>query len=492
MKYKKYLLLLLLPLIFIFSGCKKDEVEIASKNLSTYNIEIEYADHALTCKQTVNYRNNTCCTLDNIMFHLYPRSFRQGATSSVVSTLNHKKCYYNGESYGDLTLSKVQVGDTPTDIVITGNDDDIVDVKIDTLKPNDSVNIYFEYTVTIPNINHRFGYGEDTINIANFYPIACMYEDNNWVIDSYHYNGDPFYSDVANYNITLTAPSNLIVANSGYITNSSTQNDMSTYTMKALTVRDFAIVLSDKFNVVSDKVGNTTVNYYYYKNQYPNEAIKASVDSVSTFNRLFGEYPYSTLNVVESNFVHGGMEYPNLVLISDMVDVQSDYLNVIVHEIAHQWWYGVVGNNEFNYGWLDEGLTEYSTVLFYNENPDYKVNTSELIKNTTNSYVTFVDVYTKVFKTVDTTMNRKLNQYNNESEYVYIAYVKGMLMFDSVKELIGTEKFYKCLQTYYSDNKFKIATPDTLIEAFNKGAKTNLSGVFESWINGKVKIVEAK
>lgn len=492
MKYKKYLLLLLLPLILIFSGCKKDEVEIASKNLSTYNIEIEYADHKLNCKQTVNYRNNTGTELNNIMFHLYPRSFRQGSQASVVSTLNHKKCYYNGDSYGDLSVSKVDVKNANQDIIITGNDEDILDVKIDTLRPNDTTEIYIEYSVTLPNINHRFGYGEDTINIANFYPIACMYENDNWVIDSYHYNGDPFYSDVANYNVTLTAPSNLVVANTGYVVSQSTADEKTTLTMRALTVRDFAIVLSDKFNVVSDKVGKTTVNYYYYKNQYPNEAIKASVDSVSTFNRLFGEYPYSTLNVVESNFVHGGMEYPNLVLISDMVDVESDYLNVIVHEIAHQWWYGVVGNNEYNYGWLDEGLTEYSTVLFYNENPEYKVNTTELIKNTTNSYVTFVDVYTKVFKTVDTTMNRKLNEYNNESEYVYIAYVKGMLMFDSIKELVGTEKFYTCLQTYYQDNKFKIATPDTLITAFNKGAKTNLGGVFESWINGKVKIVESK
>ena len=175
-----------------------------------------------------------------------------------------------------------------------------------------------------------------------------------------------------------------------------------------------------------------------------------------------------------------------------MVDVQSDYINVIVHEIAHQWWYGIIGNNEYDYGWLDEGLTEYSTLLFYNENPSYNVDTKELIKNTTNSYVTFVDVYTKVFSTVDTSMNRKLNEYNNESEYVYIAYVKGMLMFDSIKDVLGKEKFIKCLQTYFDDNKFKIATPDSLIEAFCKGAKCNLRPIFESWINGKVKIVEIK
>lgn len=494
MKLKKYLIIFLLPILFLFTGCKKDEVLLASKNLSNYNIEVTLnTDKTLECKQTVEYRNNTNTTLDNIMFHLYPRSFRQGASASIISTLNYKRCYYNGVSYGDLNLTKQEVNGKTSEIEITGNDQDIANVKLEkSLQPNDSVSIYFEYTVTLPNINHRFGYGDDTINIANFYPIACVYEDGKFAIDSYHYNGDPFYSEVANYSITLHAPQNLVLANSGNLNTQETKDNITTYKMTALTVRDFAMVLSDKFNVVSDNVDGVNVKYYYFKNQYPNEAIKASVDSVRTFNKLFGKYPYKSLCVVEANFSQGGMEYPNLVLISEMVDIQSDFINVIVHEIAHQWWYGLVGNDEYHYGWLDEGLTEYSTVLFYNENPEYKVNTKDLIKNTTNSYVTFVDIYSKVFKEVDTSMNRKLNQYNNESEYVYIAYVKGMLLFDSLKDILGKEKFLKCLQTYFEDNKFKLVTPDDLINSFNKSAKCNLKDVIESWINGKVKIVEVK
>ena len=181
-----------------------------------------------------------------------------------------------------------------------------------------------------------------------------------------------------------------------------------------------------------------------------------------------------------------------MVLISDTVDVQSDYINVIVHEIAHQWWYGVVGNNEFKYGWLDEGLTEYSTLLFYEQNPEYNIDTKELIKNTTNSYVTFVDVYKKVFDNVDTSMNRALNEYNNESEYVYIAYVKGMLIYDSLREVIGDDKFMKGLQTYYKDNAFKIATPDNLINAFEKASGNTLREFFLSWIDGKVQIFAIK
>jgi len=316
-----------------------------------------------------------------------------------------------------------------------------------------------------------------------------MYEDDQFVIDSYHYNGDPFYSEVANYKVNITTSNTLTLASSGYITSTQNNESTNTYSIESKAVRDFAMVLSDKFSIVSDNIDGICVNYYYYKNQYPSECLQASLDAVSTFNRLFGKYPYSTLNIVETNFVHGGMEYPNLVMISDAVDVQSDFVNVIIHEIAHQWWYGLVGNDEYKYGWLDEGLTEYSTLLFYKENPTYNVDTKELIKNTTNSFVTFVDVYTKVFGDVDTSMNRALNEYNNESEYVYIAYVKGMLIFDSLQEVLGYDKFITCLQTYFNENKFGISTPDKLIDAFEKSSKTDLSSFFESWINGKVKII---
>ena len=495
MKLKKYLILLILPLIILASGCKDNSLNKISKNLNTYEMNITYNDdHTMTVNQTVEYTNRSSDTLKEIKFHLYPRSFREDSNCSVVSTLNYSKCYYNGKSYGDLEVNNLSVNNETHDIFIGGYDNDILQVKLkEELEPNSSCKISIDYTVTIPNINHRFGYGENTINLGNFYPIVCVYEDGKFVEDSYHYNGDPFYSDMANYSVNITANSNLKLASTGNINNTTNNsNNTTTYNISALAVRDFAFVLSANFNIVTDKIDDTVVNYYYYNNQYPNECLKAGMDSISTFNKLFGKYPYSVINIVETNFVHGGMEYPNMIMISDAVDIQSDYINVIVHEVAHQWWYGLVGNNEFDYGWLDEGLTEYSTVLFYEQNPSYGVDTDLLIKNTTNSFTTFVEVYNKVFGTADTTMNRALDEYNNESEYVYIAYVKGMLLFDSVKEIMGYDKFISALQEYFDSNKFKIATPETLISAFEKSSGDKLSSLFESWINGKVKIIPIK
>lgn len=491
MKFKKYLILLILPLLILVGGCKDKSLEKIAKDLDTYTLDIVYnPDNTLNVKQSIEYTNKTGDTLEVIKFHLYPRSFREDSKCSVISNLNYNKCFYNGKSFGDIEITSLAHNHTPLEIMLGGNDQDILEVHlVSPLHHNDQAIISMEYTVTIPNINHRFGYGENAINLGNFYPVACVYEDGAFVIDSYHYNGDPFYSNVANYNISITLDKALTLASTGNVISTTNHNTTTQYNISALAVRDFAIVISDKFKIVSDNIDNVTVNYYYYNNQYPNECLQAGIDSISTFNRLFGDYPYSTLNIVETNFVHGGMEYPNLVMISDTIDVQSDYINVIIHEIAHQWWYGVVGNNQFQYGWLDEGLTEYSTLLFYDNNPEYNINTDELVKNTTNSFVTFVDVYNQVFGKADTTMNRALNEYNNESEYVYIAYVKGMLLFNNLDEILGREQFIKGLQNYYNNNKFQIATPNTLINSLESATGNELSAIIESWINGKVKII---
>ena len=216
--------------------------------------------------------------------------------------------------------------------------------------------------------------------------------------------------------------------------------------------------------------------------------MQVGVDALKTFNRLFGEYPYKTLSIVKTNFVHGGMEYPNLVYISDETE-GADFQNVIVHEIAHQWWYSVVGSNAFKYPWLDEGLTEYSTVLFYQENLDYGINAEDIIKNSNNSYVTFIDLYEEVLGTVDTSMTRSLNEYSTEPEYVYITYVKGLLLFDNLCELVGRNKFVESLQQYYLNNAFKNVTPLTFIKNLEKVCNRELESYINTWLNGKVVIV---
>ena len=480
-------------LSMFFVGCSnKFDMDKFTKNLSSYTMDIMYnEDKTLSVKQTILYINNTGTSLDNIMLHIYPKDFSENATSNtVVSSLNFDKAYYGGLSYADINFTKILVDNNECSYSFQNDNQNILNIVFDNkVNVNDKINMYFEYNIVLPNINHRFGFGENTINVSNFYPIVSVYEDGAFDMDSYHYNGDPFYSDFANYYVTITTPKNYTLASSGNVLNCEELDTTKCYSIEGLGIRDFAFVMSDKYSVVSSTVNGVTIYYYYYNNTYPELCLETSVKALNTFTELFGEYPYKTLNVCEASFVHGGMEYPNLVYISDAVLDKNDYLNVIVHEIAHQWWYGVVGNDQYKYGWLDEGLTEYSTLLFYEKNPDYNVDTKLLIKNQTNSYVTFIEVYKNVFDSVDTSMNRSLNEYDTEYEYVYIAYVKGMLFFNDLRALVSDAKFFAAIKSYYLDHRFSFVTPEDLLYSFEKSTGITLEDYFASWINGNVEII---
>lgn len=493
MKFKNKVIAIFLLVISCLSFCScgtSNFISVYSKNVTEYeiNADVDCEKKEVDVQENVKYVNRDKKEkIDKLCFHIYPKAFSDGVMNKPVSSLNENKAYPNGKSCGEVNIQKVVVNGNEQEASFEGTDNDILVVSLKkSLNPNKSVDIYFEFNLKLPNINHRYGYGENTINLGNFYLIACVFEDGSFNTSPYNYNGDPFYSDISNYEVSVKYSSNYTLASTGEVCSENVENGIKTTNLQAKAVRDFSLVLSDKFKVLSEKVDGVSVSYFYYNDKNSEKSFKACKDSLTTFNNLFGKYPYKTLNVCETNFVYGGMEYPNLVYISDDLENFEDYIHTIVHEIAHQWWYGVVGNDEYKYGFLDESLTEYSTYLFYDENPTYNMNTEEMIKNTTNSYLLFIDVYREVFTKVDTTMLRSLDEYKTEPEYIYMAYVKGVLMFENLNNLVGKAKFLNTLKYYYSKNMGKNVTPDDLIFCFNKICKQNLTGFFNSWFNGTV------
>ena len=474
---------------FAFVGCGSSYKYV--ENLTSYDMDILYDDtaHTLTINQTTDYVNTSNNTLSCVKFHLYPNAFREGATAKVVSVQNSELAYPNGESYGDIEINSVTISDTDANFEVGGEDENILSVNLETeLYPDDRVVINFEYVVTLANINHRLGYGENAVNLCNFYPVACMYEGDDFVCDLYNSNGDPFYSSVADYDVKIVYPNAYTLASTG---NQTTENfeQVKETTISADCVRDFGMVLSKNFEqknkVYDDRV---TLNYYFYDDENSDQTLELVEKVMTFFEEKIGEYPYSQISVVKTNFVHGGMEYPNMVLISDDVADYETYELVIIHELLHQWWYGVVGNNQFDYGWIDEGLTEFCTVYFFEKHPEYNRTMSEMISSATQSYKTFARVYESVQGSVDTSMNRPLDEFSTEPEYVYNTYVKGTLIFSTIYDLVGEKKFINALKYYYSHNLYGIATPSTVIQCFSRGSGKNLEGIFTSFLDGKVVI----
>ena len=490
----KKLLLILISFCFIFSGCGTvDQLEKISQDLNLYTIdaEIDTNTHTISAHERVLFKNRTGTKLENICFHLYPNAFRTGATTTkAVSNTQFEKAYPNGFDEGNITIGALNVNNEVCGFEIGGADQNILIVSLaKALEDGMEATIDMDFLTLIPNVNHRFGYGEHTINCGNFYPVLCVFEDGEWDTGGYSPNGDPFYSELANFDVTIKYPSEFTLVSTGEQTIMET-NEISTSTCTAKCVRDFAFILSKDFECVSQEVDNTQVNYFYYDETDPQSNLKVCVDALNTFNNMIGEYPYKVLNVCKSNFLQGGMEYPNLVFISDAVDVDSEYKNIIVHEIGHQWFYGVVGNDEHTYPWLDEALTEYITALFYDKNEGYEKTTESVLSSALSSYLLFCDMYREVYGELDTSINRSIYDFKTEAEYTYLTYVKGILMFDSISEIVGKNKMEKCIKNYYIKNAFKNAKPKDLIKAFESASQKPLASYINSWLDGSVVLEE--
>lgn len=470
----------LLTSLAVTGGCRS-----AINGNHSYEIVCELEGNVLTGTEKVTYFNGTENCVSELKFNLFGNAFRKDAKYSPVSKQYQSNAYPNGINYGDMSVDRVTVDGSDVTFTVGGEDMNVLIVPLGKeVFPDEKVTAEISFKLTLANVVARTGYNDSTINLANFYPILCAMDEDGFYECVYYSNGDPFYSEVADYKVTLTADSNLVVASSGKVVSSKATGDKSTHFFEIKNARSFAFVLSEKFESVTDNSTGVEINYYFYDDQTPDKSLEYAVKSINTFNRKFGSYPYTTYSVVQTEFVQGGMEYPALVMISDELEDKA-YGEVIVHETAHQWWQTAVGNNEIKYGFMDEGLAEYSVVLFYEENPEYGLTRSGLMQSACKTYEIFCTVFDKLYGNVDTTMLRSLNEYSSEYEYVNIAYIKGCIMFDYLRETIGDEAFYKGLKRYYSEYIFKNATPYDLAGVFEKiGADTN--GFFDSFYLGKV------
>ena len=464
-------------------GCSEKGLDDAAASLSVYTIDAVFNDDdkTLSVAQSVDYVNEYDVELNDLYFHLYPNAYREGARFTPFTAADMVDAYPDGVSYGGINILSLKVDGKEKEINIAGQDEDILVVDFDDcLMPTARVKIDIEYTVTVPNVRHRFGYYNKTVNLGNFYPVACVYEDGEFESSPYYNNGDPFYSTVANYKVSVTAPKKYTAAMSGIGVVTDTEESRKTFA-SALAVRDFAVVLGE-FEQISGTADGVGVTYYYYDDADAESSLNASLDSIKTFNSMFGSYPYKSLAVVQTHFLNGGMEYPALVYISDRQKGEL-YRDTIIHEIAHQWWYGVVGNNQISHAWLDETLAEYSATLFYEKNAGYNVGYSARIADAMKTYALFCERFEN---TADKSMDRRLPEFSTSMEYTVMTYVKGQIMMDSLRKTIGDDAFFKGLKKYYEDNRFKIARPENLIGAFEKTSGKDLMNFFETWLDGKV------
>lgn len=463
----------------LISACKDSETE-----LSSYSIKVILNDD-MTVNGTLNYEF-TCFQggLESFCFNLYPNAFRENAEVSPVFDSDYLLVYPNGFSSGGIEILSVKALGKTAEFSVGDINSQILEVFFDEpLKKGERYSVYIEFNCVLPNAIHRYGYGDDTVNLTNFYPIACVFEDGAFVKNVYYPVGDPFYSQVANYEVSLTVPSTFTVASSLSAVGTAWSGGQTEYFYERKCVRDIAFIISEKFNIVKGEVNGTEVSYYYYADENPEKTLGVAISALKFYGDKFFEYPYGEYSVCEGDFIYGGMEYPCLSLISDSVGEYRDY--TVAHETAHQWFYGIIGVNQSEEGYLDEGLTEFATILFMDgkDGDSY----SDYITKAENSYRALEKSLKETGILNPPVMNRNLKEFSSEGEYVMIAYKRSLIAVDRLRAFCGDKKFFKTLKNFVKDNAFSTVSGDGFIRAFEK-AKRGSGEIFGDFVSGKAKV----
>lgn len=480
-------------ILFFCSGCSgRGVLKKVSKNLSSYGIDVKFDDETKTLsgKENVCFVNNTDVSLENVCFNFYPRAFREESSIKPYTEKNLAKVFPEGENFGDGTIESVKIENKSVPFLYANQSQTAFCIKFEkVLEPGKKVNIEIEFSVKLACCTHRIGFYNGSVLLGNFFPILAVYEKGDFVVSPYYSTGDPFYSDLANFSVKFSAPEKYALTSTGVVLKEESVENYKNYTLNAIAVRDFAVSLLENCRTVSKMVEKTQISYVGYQNDGDfDQNLQTAVKVFEFYNKTFGKYPYEVLNIVKAPFVHGGMEYPCFVIVSDSVSGSFDKAKVIAHEIAHQWWYGIVGNNQIEEAWLDEALAEYSSVLFFEAHSEYGAKYDELVSEAFSVYSLYADIVKATNKSIKTSMLLPVNEYSSEFEYSYMIYVKGVLMFDALRDIVGKNKLLLCFKKYFRQYMFKTSSTDCLIACFRKTSGRDVEGFFDSWLSGKTVI----
>lgn len=455
------LIAILVVTLLSLTACNDNAPEVATE-FPCYDMVLSYDG-----ENTVSFSEDVFFTardnLDDLKLHLYPNAFSSSASAPISQSEWNKV-----QSFGKIEILSVKIDRQNSDFVINVIDDTILSIPA-SVKENESVTLSISGIITLPECVARFGKNDETVNLTGFYPVLCARKNGVWLEDGYSNIGDPFCLDVADYFASVTYPSDLVLA-STCICETTVAGDLKTTEISAEKIRDFALVFSPSFKTATAKTASgVEVNYFYLAGD--TTPLDVATTAIETFSSAFGDYPYPYFTLVQAPLSSGGMEYGALAVVSPTSGAET-----VVHETAHQWWYNVVGNDQIRESWLDEGLTEFSTAYFFalTGKEDYY---SSFMKSVNETYSEWKPTASTLAMTAELSSL-------SETDYTVLSYVKGAMLFDTLRTLVGDEKLRSALSTYYRNNAYSIATTDDLVSAFDE-IDTKAGGIIRSFVAGK-------
>ena len=454
-------------------------------------------------------RNNSSDNWNELHFHLYP-NFE--GISGDLKNLVVRAAYVEGKS--------AQIEDRKTHVVLPleyplppGNDV-VVRMEFEGIAargklhaPSDSLASLVKELLDLLGDGGGdygiFAYSSGILSLSLWHPILAAYDAGGWDTQEVGAIGDFSYFDVADFEVTVEAPPEWTLITTG----ESLEKGKQSRTFAAGQVREFTIMASKNLRALTQTLpGKSPVEIRAWAlegNEETNKRVlKASVDSVKTFQDLFGQYPYGQLDVVQMDLKGGagGVEFPGLVTLASMLYMDKTALEVpesksvvnsrfmketvefvVAHEVAHQWWNAVVGSHSRNHPFMDEAMANYSAVLYFEhvhgeEAADRQILFQLKLPYQLNRFVGGLDL----------PVDSPASAFEDISTYSAVVYGKGGLYLKQMRSLLGEKSFYQALSNYYNEFRFKVAAPEDLLRHFKESTdrKTQVDALASRWLEG--------
>jgi hypothetical protein len=434
---------------------------------TVYHIDFEIPEDFLVLKghQAVRYTNRENQPLDEIYFRLFPNT-----------------------SGGAARVSGLSVDGQPVEPVYEFADSAIRVVLPAALDPGQETDVQLDFEVEVAREmagNYGlFGYFEGVLVLDEFYPAIPVYDDEGWNVETPPPNADSSYFDASFYLVRVTAPAGLTLVASGVEIDRQIEAEAQVVTFAAGPARDFYLAASDKFTLISQTVGETTVNSYAFPEWEEGSelALEVAVNALQSFNTRFGVYPYTEFDIISTPMQALGIEYPGAVGISLRLydpDIRLSGLpsqvyleSAVAHEVGHQWFYNVVGNDQIDEPWLDEALTQYVTGLYYLDT--YGEGAERSFNDSWQGRWDRVDG-------ADIPIGLPARAYDGV-QYGAIVYGRGPLFIAALAEEMGQETFDAFLRDYYQSHQWGIGTGVAFKQLAEAHCQCDLTELFEEWV----------
>jgi hypothetical protein len=353
------------------------------------------------------------------------------------------------------------------------------------------LSLSFSYSMPIDSSSNYmiFGNSPGQVTLAHFYPMLAALDDGGWHTENPPKYGDVTYTEAAFYQVRVHAPSDVVIVASGNETN--TENTPTTQTREYVIgpAHDFFLAAAKDYKTFTTQADDIRVRCFALASGQDGcrQASNIAKNALQFFNEVIGPYPYSDFVIMATHTDALGVEYPGVIAInqnlsnmeSGSTDTQQNkYLNsTVVHEVGHQWFYNLIGNDQVNEPWIDESTTQFITYLYFRVEAGQSAGIELL-----NSFQTRSD------RVNDPTIpiGKPVAAYTPE-EYGAVIYGKGPLLLHDIEDQIGSEAMLNFLSAMYQHYQWQNIDTQEMEQGLEASCSCDLQPLFSEWIGPTTK-----